>query len=206
MVVDSLAAILNGLLDYGLIFGHFGLPRLGIEGAAWATVTALWFRVVVYAGLMMLPRYRRPYHLWSGRRLNAPAVAAAVAIRRAQRPATAGRSRRLHVVPLAGGQPGQDAMAATTLAFNVNTLAFVPMFGLGIALSTIVGQQLGRNNAGLAARATWTALWMAMVYMGDDGLGVRAAARRAADGSRRRHAAGGFRPASRHWSWSCSAS
>ena len=64
------------------------------------------------------------------------------------------------------GNLGKTAMAATTLAFNVNTLAFVPMLGLGIALSTIVGQQLGRNNAGLAARATWTSLWMAMVYMG----------------------------------------
>ena len=41
-------------------------------------------------------------------------------------------------------------MAATTLAFNVNTLAFMPMLGLGIALSTIVGQQLGRNRPDLA--------------------------------------------------------
>ena len=44
------------------------------------------------------------------------------------------------------GTLGPEAMAATTLAFNVNTLAFVPMLGLGIALSTIVGQQLGRNR------------------------------------------------------------
>ena len=57
-------------------------------------------------------------------------------------------------------------MAATTLAFNVNTLAFVPMLGLGIALSTIVGQQLGHDRPHLAARAAWTSLWMAEVYMG----------------------------------------
>jgi multidrug resistance protein, MATE family len=166
MVVDCLAAILNGLLDYGLIFGRFGLPRLGIEGAAWATVTALWFRVVVYAGLMMLPRYRRPYHLWSGRRLNVPLL------RRLWRfGAPSGLQLLVEVTGftlflLLVGNLGKDAMAATTLAFNVNTLAFVPMFGLGIALSTMVGQQLGRHNDGLAARATWTALWMAMVYMG----------------------------------------
>ena len=60
MLVDTSAALLNGVLDYGWIFGHFGLPSLGIEGAAWATVVALWFRVAVYAALMMLPRYRRP--------------------------------------------------------------------------------------------------------------------------------------------------
>ena len=44
-------------------FGHFGLPALGIEGAAWATVVALWFRVAAYATWMMLPRYRVPYRL-----------------------------------------------------------------------------------------------------------------------------------------------
>ena len=129
-------------------------------------MTALWFRVIVYAGLMMLPRYRRPYGLWSGRRLNAPLL------RRLLR--FGGPTGLQLLVEVAGftlflllvGNLGEDAMAATTLAFNVNTLAFMPMFGLGIALSTIVGQQLGRNNAGLATRATWTALWMAMVYMG----------------------------------------
>ena len=64
------------------------------------------------------------------------------------------------------GTLGPAAMAATTLAFNVNTLAFVPMLGLGIALSTMVGQQLGRDRPHLAARAGWTSLWMAEVYMG----------------------------------------
>jgi multidrug resistance protein, MATE family len=166
MVVDGSAAVINGVLDYGWIFGHFGLPALGIEGAAWATVTALWFRVVAYAGLMMLPRYRRPYHLWSGRRLNVHLL------RRLLR--FGGPSGLQLLIDVAGftlfllliGNLGEMATAATTLAFNVNTLAFVPMFGLGIALSTIVGRQLGRNDARLAARATWTALWMAMIYMG----------------------------------------
>ncbi len=70
MIVDTSAALMNAVLDYGWIFGHFGLPALGIEGAAWATVTSLWFRVVAYAAWMMLPRYRQPYQLWSGRRFQ----------------------------------------------------------------------------------------------------------------------------------------
>ena len=70
MIVDTSAALMNAVLDYGWIFGHFGLPALGIEGAAWATVTSLWFRVAAYAAWMMLPRYRQPYQLWSGRRFH----------------------------------------------------------------------------------------------------------------------------------------
>ncbi len=164
MGVDSLAAAINGFLDYTLIFGHFGMPSLGIEGAAWATVTALWFRVFAYAGLMMLPRYRRPYRLWSGRRFNLPLT------RRLLR--YGGPNGLQLFIDIAGftlflmlvGNLGKDAMAATTLAFNVNTLAFVPMLGLGVALSTMVGRQLAQRS-GLAARATWTAFAMATVYM-----------------------------------------
>lgn len=166
MIVDSSAALMNVVLDYAWIFGHFGLPAWGIEGAAWATVVSLWFRVAAYAAIMMLPRYRCPYHLWSGRRYNA------AVLRRLLR--FGGPNGLQMVVEIAGftvfillvGTLGPKAMAATTLAFNVNLLAFVPMLGLGIALSTIVGQQLGRNNPDLAARATWTSLWMAELYMG----------------------------------------
>lgn len=72
----------------------------------------------------------------------------------------------LTVFLLLVGRLGPDAMAATTLAFNVNGVAFVPMIGMGVAVTTIVGHQLGRDRPHLAARATWTALWMAVAYMG----------------------------------------
>ena len=64
------------------------------------------------------------------------------------------------------GKLGEHAMAATTLAFNLNVLAFMPMIGLSIALSTLVGQELGRDRPDLASRATWVSLLMAAAYMG----------------------------------------
>jgi MATE family multidrug resistance protein len=62
------------------------------------------------------------------------------------------------------GRLGKVEMAATALAFNVNTLAFIPMLGVGIAASTLVGQQLTRGRPDLATRATWTALTFALAY------------------------------------------
>jgi multidrug resistance protein, MATE family len=166
MVVDTTASLMNIVLDYAWIFGRFGLPEWGIEGAAWATVVSLWFRVAAYIAIMSLPRYRQTYRLWTGRSFDAALM------RRLWR--YGGPNGLQLVIEIAGftlflllvGNLGQDAMAATTLAFNVNTLAFMPMFGLSIALSTLVGQQLGRNQPDLAARAAWTSFWMAVVYMG----------------------------------------
>ncbi|MBN1395693.1 MAG: MATE family efflux transporter [Pirellulales bacterium] len=166
MIVDSTSSLLNVILDYGWIFGHFGLPALGIAGAGWATVVSLWFRVAVYIVLLMSPRYRIPFGLWSGRGYNGPLM---------RRLFHYGGPNGLQLLVEIGGFSlflllvgtlGEDAMAATTLAFNINLLAFMPMLGLGIALSAIVGQQLGKNRPTLAARAAWTALVMAMCYMG----------------------------------------
>ena len=63
------------------------------------------------------------------------------------------------------GRLGGKELTATNLAFNVSSLAFMPVFGLGMAASILVGQQLGRDSPDLAARGTWTTVWLAMSYM-----------------------------------------
>lgn len=165
MLVDSIAALVNIVLDYAWIFGKFGFPAGGIEGAAWATVVAHWSAVAMYVALMARPAYRR-YRLMAGLRWNRDLM---VRLLRFGLPSgiqvfidVAGFT----MITLMVGRLGQQAMAATTLAININSMAFVPMIGLSIAVGTIVGQQLGRNRADLAARGTWTSLVLAMAYMG----------------------------------------
>jgi MATE family multidrug resistance protein len=59
-----------------------------------------------------------------------------------------------------------DAAAATTIAFNINAVAFIPLFGLSIAISTLVGTQLGADRDDLAARATWNGQLFGWLYTG----------------------------------------
>jgi multidrug resistance protein, MATE family len=166
MMVDILSAILNGVLDYLLIFGNFGFPELGIAGAGLATVTALWFRVIVYAGLMTRRKYRGKFALWRGRHFNGPLMR-----RLLHYGGPNGLQMFIEVFAftlylLLMGRLGEEPMSATNLAFNINTLAFIPMLGLGQGLATIVGHQLGQNRPDMAARASWTAYWIALLYMG----------------------------------------
>jgi MATE family multidrug resistance protein len=139
---------------------------MGIAGAALATVVGQWSKVAVYFYLYLQPEYREQYQIAAGRRFDA------------------GLTRRLlrygapsalqlfvgvgafTVFLLLVGQLGREAMAATTLAFNIESVAFVPMIGVGMAVSTLVGQQLGADRPQLAARATWTSFVLAATYMG----------------------------------------
>ena len=56
------------------------------------------------------------------------------------------------------------AAAATALAFSINMFAFVPVIGLSFAITALVGQQIGNGKPELAARATWTGLWLGLAY------------------------------------------
>ncbi len=164
MAVDSSAAALNAVLAGLWIFGRCGFPRGGIAGAGAATVAAEWFRVICYAAIMMHSRYRS-YRLATGWRWNG------ALLRRLWSFGAPGSMQWLVecgsftlFITLVGGR-GKTNQAATMLAFNVNSVAFVPMMGMGLAVSTMVGQQLGANRPDMAARATWTAFLMAMTYM-----------------------------------------
>ncbi len=164
MAVDSAAAALNAVLACLWIFGHWGFSRSGIAGAGAATVCAEWFRVICYSAIMMRPRYRQ-YRLGSGCRWSGALV---------RRLWTFGAPGGLQwlvecgsftlFITLVGGL-GKINQAGTMLAFNVNSVAWVPMMGVGLAVSTMVGQQLGADRPDMAARATWTAFVLAMTYM-----------------------------------------
>jgi len=56
-------------------------------------------------------------------------------------------------------------LAASNMALNVSILAFLPMIGVGIAVSVLVGQSLGRNRPDLAERSVYSGGQMAFIYM-----------------------------------------
>lgn len=166
MVVDTAAALANIGLDYCWIFGRLGFPEWGIAGAAWATVAALWLKTGIYLLLICQPQYRERYGIVAGCRFDRELF-----VRLLRYGFPSGTQLLLDVGAFTGfimmvGKLGQRELAATSLAFNVNTVAFIPMLGFGMAVTTLVGQRLGENQPGLATRGTWTAFALASVYAG----------------------------------------
>ncbi len=55
---------INLVLDYIFIFGKFGLPALGIKGAAWATILGGACMTVMLGGLLFAPKIRRTFKIF----------------------------------------------------------------------------------------------------------------------------------------------
>jgi MATE family multidrug resistance protein len=62
------------------------------------------------------------------------------------------------------GLLGEDQLAATTIAFTLNLIAFFPAVGIGQAVEVLVGQHLGADLPDLAERSTYHGLWVGMLY------------------------------------------
>lgn len=164
MVVDVGAAIVNVVLDYLFVFGHAGFPEGGIEGAAWATTISQWGKTFVYFGLILVSSDARRCQVRAGMRLDNRLLGRLIYFGGPD-----GLRMLVEMSALTGflmllGRLGEQALAATTLAFNINGVAFIPLIGMGIAVSTLVGQHLGQDRVDLAARATTTALVISMAY------------------------------------------
>jgi putative MATE family efflux protein len=157
--------IVNVVLAYGLIYGHFGLPALGAVGSAWATFLA---RALA---LLLLVRA-----LWSGR--NGVGIAGRGGWRPdwsiARRVFTLGipasveqivMSTAFLVLTILVAHLGTDTLAAQRISMSALSFSFLPGVGFSIAATALVGQSIGagrpRDGASVARVATtWAVLWM----------------------------------------------
>lgn len=164
MVVDTVAALVNVALDYAWIFGHWGFPAWGIAGAAWATVVALWAKCAIYLALMLRQEDRQRYGVIEGLRLDVPLMLRLLKFASPHALQLTLDVGTFTTFLMIVGKLGELELTASNLAFNINNLAFMPIWGCGIAVMTMVGQRLGDDEPELAARATWSTFWLAMAY------------------------------------------
>lgn len=164
MLVNVGGTLINIVGDYVLIFGEFGFPELGIRGAAIATVLANWFNVVVFWLLMRRRAEREAFGLDIGNRFDPGLMWRLLRYGAPSALPMLIEAGAFTVLVMFVSRIGVIEAAATSMAFNVNAVAFIPVYGLGIAVTTLVGQHLGAERDDLAARATLNGLGIAALY------------------------------------------
>lgn len=162
--IGLLTNVVNIALVYGLVFGHFGLPALGVTGAGLASGLAFGCGAVVSVALWMA----------GGLRVKAGRKGAVFTARRVRQlfrigyPAGLEQAAMqlgfvifLFVVSLYGTAP----YAAYGIGVQILSFSFVVGFGFTIAASTHVGQLLGAGEPEAATASGWRAVRLAIVSM-----------------------------------------
>lgn len=171
MNVNIFFVLLNILLDYCLIFGVGGFPAWGLEGAAIATVIAQWGRLLVMIALMFLAdSQEKRFCVFSGMKVDFQLLGRMLYYGGAGSIPTLVDTAAFTCFLMQIGGLGEAEHDATTIAFTLNILTFLPIVGTGIAVTTLVGNQLGKNRPDLAQRATLTAVLIGTVYSAFFGL------------------------------------
>lgn len=166
MVSNVVGMLVNIPVNYVLIFGKLGFPELGIRGAAIGTIcgSATAFGMLLWA--YFSPRYAEEYG--TRRRLSFDLDI----FRRLLRfGLPAGVEIFLNVAAFNAfvqlmHSYGPSVAASTTIAFNWDMVAFVPMLGMGVATTAVVGQHIGARDYEGAERTTYLALKVAYCYSG----------------------------------------
>ncbi len=142
----------NIALDYLLIFGAFGLPRMGLAGAGCASALSNAIGVLFFFIATFLPAYRKMYKYYSGGRIRRGVMDQIVRI---SMPVSF-----QNILILLGflvfvaitGKIGTSQQAASQVVITALFMSFLPCFGFGLGAQTLVGQSLGDGNYRLAKR------------------------------------------------------
>ncbi len=158
MTANVAGNLVNIVLDYLLIFGHFGFPRWGIFGAALATVIASLVGPAIMFARFLSPKNQPGYAtraMWRFR----PEL-----LRRLLR---SGAASGTHDVTyffavalffLFMGRTRPEVLAANNIACSVNDLLTLYIHGLSLSATTLLAQSVGRNNYEEAERVIYLVL------------------------------------------------
>ncbi len=176
------ANVINAAGNWALVYGHLGLPALGVAGSAWATVISRAYMLCSLLFAVWWIDRRRTAELQSASD-GLPTVALAeVGLWHVDRAFEAARLRQLLTLGLpaasqVGAEVGVFALATAMsgmldpissashqIALNLAGVAFMIPLGLGSAGAVRVGHAVGAGDRARAAAAGWTAILLATLF------------------------------------------
>lgn len=166
LIGNLMANIFNIVAAYVLIFGKLGFPELGIRGAAIATALSNIIPLAYWSCLFLSRNYQAKYNTfrefkWDGKlfaglmRFGIPAGAQFIL-----------DVGSFTAFVLIVGKLGVSDLAITNIALSIESLSFLPMVGMSIATSVLVGEYIGQRKPEIAEKAVRSALIISVAYSG----------------------------------------
>ncbi len=164
MLSSVTAMLVNVGANWVLIYGNLGFPALGIAGAAYGTILGGVCQLGILAAAFLSARNRREFGVRSALRYDGGMM------RRLLRfgfPSGAEFFLNLlafNLLILAFHARGTNVATAVTIVFNWDMVSFVPLIGMNIGVTSLVGRYMGAGKPDIAHRATMSGLRLAWSY------------------------------------------
>ncbi len=164
MIATITAMLVNVVLDYILIFGKLGFAPMGVTGAALATVAGGAFAMVILIIAYLNRANRIEFKVMQSFRFNLDIMKKLLYYG-----SPAGLEMFLNffafsiVVSLFHSQ-GEQQATASTIMFNWDMVSFIPLLGMEIAVTSLVGRYMGAQRPQVAHRAALSGIKTGLFY------------------------------------------
>lgn len=156
IIVDTLVlAAVNIFLNYSLIFGHFGLPAMGIAGAGLASTIAEGIAFIVFFIYIINDKKAKDYKLFSLPKIDVPLIKSQLSIGTpivAQ--AVVGLGSWFVFFGIVENL-GEKELAITNLVRIVYLILSIPCWGFASGINTLVSNFIGQNRRDAVLPITW---------------------------------------------------
>jgi len=146
MIAGTFANLANIFLDYSLVYGSFGFPRMGLAGAGLGSAIATMLETSVYVVVSFMKSYRTKYALFKRLSFDKTIAKAIVKISLPVSFQSIFTMTGFLIFISIIGLMGTASQAASQVVLSALFLSFMPSMGFGIAAQTLVGNQLGEKN------------------------------------------------------------
>jgi MATE family multidrug resistance protein len=162
-VATTLLTGTNLVVSYGLVLGGFGLPRLGMEGAAWAFVVSETTAALFLTGFTAAKGWGRRRDDPAGNHDHGSAVRPV--LRLAPALAVAGWLEALRWLAffVVIGRVSETALTWANVVYACFAVFLIPAYAVGHSAGSLVSNVIGQGREGAAMAVTWRATRTAYV-------------------------------------------
>lgn len=164
MYIAIIANSFNVIGNYLLIFGKLGLPRLGVTGAALATFLSTILSAILYIISLLTGKYNRIYYTRSFYRMEFALVRRIARVGLPMGVQFFLDSASFSVFGAFIARMGDASLAASNAAISLMSTSFMPLVGISIATTTLVGQFIGAKDLPHARKSGYAAIKIGVLY------------------------------------------
>ena len=172
MKAGIMAILVNLVLNYVFIFGHFGAPAMGVEGAALATVISRYVECTIIIGWTHRHQDQARFIVGAYKSMRVPAALVGNIFKRGM-PLLVNEflwSAGMAMLTQAYSTRGLAVVAALNICTTIANLFNVVWIAMGTAVSIIVGQHLGAGEFDKAEESCWRILVFSVLSAAGMGL------------------------------------